>query len=141
MRIRIYVMCLRITVTLTYVTSTLDHVLTTSLPRSKNSRTWRGRGQNETISDFEVPTTSLLRPRHVLITSAPRPYYVLHVSTTSSIRAHQVHPVSTTSLLRPHKGQAVHTTRELRFQHVLTVNTVFVLISAHAPISAHPGRF
>ena len=35
-----------------YVTSTLDHVLTTSLPRSKNSRTWRGRGQNETISDF-----------------------------------------------------------------------------------------
>ena len=34
------------------VTSTLDHVLTTSLPRSKNSRTWRGRGQNETISDF-----------------------------------------------------------------------------------------
>ena len=34
------------------VTSTLDHVLTTSLPRSKNSRTWRGRGQNETILDF-----------------------------------------------------------------------------------------
>ena len=72
------------------------------------------------ISKF--PTTSLLRPRHVLITSAPRPYYVLHVSTTSSIRAHQVHPVSTTPLLRPHEDQAVHTTRELRFQHVLTVN-------------------
>ena len=34
------------------VTSTLDHVLTTSLPRSKNSRTWRGRGQTETMSDF-----------------------------------------------------------------------------------------
>ena len=34
------------------VTSTLDHVLTASLPRSKNSRTWRGRGQIETISDF-----------------------------------------------------------------------------------------
>ena len=111
-----------------YVTSTLDHVLTTSLPRSKNSRTWRGRGQNETISDFEVPTTSLLRPRHVFITSAPRPYYVLHVSTTSSIRAHQVHPVSTTSLLRPHKDQAVHTTRELRFQHVLTVNILIRIL-------------
>ena len=36
----------------TNVTSTLDHVLTTSLPRSKNSRTWRGRGQNETNSDI-----------------------------------------------------------------------------------------
>ena len=35
-----------------YVTSTLDHVLTASLPRSENSRTWRGRGQNVTISDF-----------------------------------------------------------------------------------------
>ena len=55
---------------------------------------------------ISVPTTSFLRPRHVLITSAQRPYYVLHVSTTSSIRAHQVHPVSTTSLLRPHKDQA-----------------------------------
>ena len=91
------------------------------------------------ISKF--PLRPYYAPRHVLITSAPRPYYVLHVSTTSSIRAHQVHPVSTTSLLRPNKDQAVHTTRELRFQHVLTVNTVFVLISAHAPISAHPGRF
>ena len=39
------------------------------------------------------------------ITSALRPYYILHVSTRSSPRAHQAHPVSTTSLQRPHEDQ------------------------------------
>ena len=142
MRIRIYVMCLRITVTLTYVTSTLDHVLTTSLPRSKNSRTWRGRGQNETISDFYyVLTTSPPRPYNVRTTSLLRPsrfHYVLNTRSPSSSRFYYV---LATSSQRPSSSYHARTTfparsnckyRYINQSYILSSTPLAVGRNAHA---------
>ena len=103
-----------------YIPFTLDHVLTTPFQFKNVART--GSVTMKQFLGFQVHTTSLLRPHHVLITSAPRPYCILHVSKyVSSLRAHQAHPVSTTSLRRLQKDQAAHNTPVLRFLHVLTV--------------------
>ena len=117
----------RICTRMSNVTSTLDHVLTTSLSRSKNQERCEDgvKMKQFRISKFQllpyyVPATSLLRPHHVLTTSFTFPLrsqYALAKFIPFPLRPCYV---------RPHKDQAVHTTRELRFQHVLTVN---ILIS------------